>query len=108
MAAGNQNLLVSQPDALATAYGLVGRGQRVLADLGAKPADKHLSRPELITLCEGMPPSWLPSCTAAGTVEQVSSVLDKYLAAGADELILHGVVGERLAPLADYLAAEGG
>ena len=55
-----------------------------------------------------MPPSWLPSCTAAGTLEQVSSVLADYLAAGADELILHGVVGERLAPLADYLAAEGG
>ena len=84
------------------------RGQRVLTDLGAKPADKLLSRPELIALCAGMPPSWLPSCTAAGTVEQVSSVLADYLAAGADELILHGVVGERLAPLGDYLAAEGG
>jgi 5,10-methylenetetrahydromethanopterin reductase len=84
------------------------RGQRTLTELGDKPADKHLSRAQLITLCEGMPPSWLPSCTAAGTLEQVSSALAGYLAAGADELILHGVVGERLAPLADYLAAEGG
>jgi probable F420-dependent oxidoreductase len=84
------------------------RGQRVLADLGSKPADKNLTRAELIKLCEGMPPSWLPSCTAAGTVAQTASVLADYLAAGADELILHGVVGERLAPLADYLAAEGG
>jgi 5,10-methylenetetrahydromethanopterin reductase len=84
------------------------RGQRVLVDLGGKPADKFLSRAELITLCEGMPSSWLSSCTAAGTLKQVSSVLADYLAAGADDLILHGVVGERLAPLADYLAAEGG
>lgn len=84
------------------------RGQRVLADLRGKPADKFLSRAELITLCEGMPPSWLASCTAAGTLERVSSVLAEYLAAGADELILHGVVGERLAPLADYIAVEGG
>jgi hypothetical protein len=55
-----------------------------------------------------MPPSWLASCTAAGTLEQTASVLADFLAAGADELILHGVVGEGLAPLADYLAAEGG
>jgi probable F420-dependent oxidoreductase len=84
------------------------RGQRVLTDLGTKPADKHLTRAELIKLCEGMPPSWLATCTAAGTVQQTASVLAEYLAAGADELILHGVVGERLAPLANYLAAEGG
>ncbi|HEX3713159.1 MAG TPA: TIGR03857 family LLM class F420-dependent oxidoreductase [Trebonia sp.] len=84
------------------------RGQRVLTDLGAKPADKYLSRAELIKLCEGMPPSWLASCTAAGTVGQTAAVLADYLAAGADELILHGVVGEGLAPLADYLAAESG
>jgi 5,10-methylenetetrahydromethanopterin reductase len=84
------------------------RGQRVLTDLGGKPADKHLSRAELIGLCAGMPPSWLASSTAAGTVEEVSPVLAAYLAAGADELILHGVVGEGLAPLAGHLAAEGG
>src|ERR1700722_15332125 len=84
------------------------RGQRVLAELGTKPADKHLSRAELIKLCAGMPPSWLASCTAAGTLEQTASVLADFLAAGADELILHGVVGEGLAPLAGYLAAEEG
>jgi probable F420-dependent oxidoreductase len=84
------------------------RGQRVLTDLGTKPADKYLTRAELIKLCEGMPPSWLASCTAAGTVRQTASVLADYLAAGADELILHGVVGEGLTPLADYLAGEGG
>jgi 5,10-methylenetetrahydromethanopterin reductase len=83
------------------------RGQRVLTDLGTKPADKYLSRAELIKLCEGMPPSWLASCTAVGTAGQTASVLAAYLASGADELILHGVVGDGLAPLADYLAAEG-
>jgi 5,10-methylenetetrahydromethanopterin reductase len=83
------------------------RSQPMLTDLGTKPADKHLSRAELIALCDGLPPSWLPSCTAAGTVEQTAAVLAGYLAAGADELILHGVVGARLAPLGDYLAAEG-
>jgi probable F420-dependent oxidoreductase len=84
------------------------RGQQVLTDLGGKPADKYLSRAELIKLCDGMPPSWLASCTAAGTLGRTASVLARYLASGADELILHGVVGERLTPLADYLAAEGG
>ncbi len=84
------------------------RDQRLLVDLNGKPADKFLSRAELITLCAGLPESWLASCTAAGTLEQVAPVLGEYLAAGADELILHGVVGERLIPLADHLAAQGG
>jgi 5,10-methylenetetrahydromethanopterin reductase len=83
------------------------RSQRMLADLGGKTADKHLTRQQLIELCAALPPSWLPSSTAAGTVEQVSSVLARYLAAGADEIILHGVVGERLAPLAAHIAAGG-
>jgi 5,10-methylenetetrahydromethanopterin reductase len=85
------------------------RNQRALTELGSdgsKPADKHLTRAELIRLCDGLPSSWLPSCTAAGTAEQTASVLAGYLDAGADELILHGVVGDRLGPLADYLAAE--
>jgi 5,10-methylenetetrahydromethanopterin reductase len=83
------------------------RGQQALTELGSKPADKHLSRAELIGLCDGLPPGWLPSCTAAGTVQQTATVLASYLDAGADELILHGVVGERLAPLAEHLAAVG-
>jgi probable F420-dependent oxidoreductase len=84
------------------------RSQRLLTELGTKPADKFLTRAELISLCDGMPASWLPSCTAAGPVQETASALAGYLAAGADELILHGVVGDGLTPLADYLAAEGG
>jgi hypothetical protein len=80
----------------------------VLADLGTKPADKHLTRTELIKLCDGLPSSWLPSCTAAGTAEQTASVLATYLAAGADELILHGAVGDGLAGLTAHLVPEGG
>jgi 5,10-methylenetetrahydromethanopterin reductase len=83
------------------------RGQRALVDLPGQTADKHLTRQQLIELCGALPPSWLPSSTAAGTVEEVSSVLARYLAAGADEIILHGVVGERLAPLAAHIAAGG-
>jgi 5,10-methylenetetrahydromethanopterin reductase len=82
------------------------RRQPALTALGSKPADKHLTRTELIKLCDGLPPSWLPSCTAAGSVEETTEVLAAYLAAGADELILHGVVGDGLAPLASYLAAD--
>jgi probable F420-dependent oxidoreductase len=82
------------------------RGQRALTELGSKPADKFLTRAELIKLCDGLPSSWLPSCTAVGSAQETASVLGGYLDAGADELILHGVVGDGLAPLADYLAAE--
>jgi 5,10-methylenetetrahydromethanopterin reductase len=84
------------------------RGQRTLVDLDGKTADKHLTRQQLIGLCDALPPSWLPSATAAGPADQVTPVLAGYLAAGADEIILHGVVGERLSALAGHLAAAGG
>jgi probable F420-dependent oxidoreductase len=79
------------------------RGQPLLTGLGGLPADKHLTRQQLIDLCEGMPPSWLPSASATGDVASVAARLDEYVEAGADELILHGVVGDRLGPLADHL-----
>lgn len=79
------------------------RAQPVLTALGGLPADKHLTRRQLIELCSGMPGSWLPSTSAAGTVEESARRLERFLEAGADELILHGVVGARLGPLARQL-----
>jgi probable F420-dependent oxidoreductase len=80
------------------------RAQRMLTDLNGLPADKHLSRQQLIELCDGMPESWLPSSSAAGTVEESAEYLDRYFEAGADEVIVHGVVGARLGPLARHVS----
>ncbi|WP_395108069.1 TIGR03857 family LLM class F420-dependent oxidoreductase [Actinomadura sp. SCN-SB] len=78
------------------------RAQKTLTDLGGLPADKHLTRQQLIDLCDGMPASWLPSSSAAGDVAAVEARLAEYVEAGADELILHGVVGGELGPLAEH------
>ncbi|MDT4931196.1 MAG: hypothetical protein QOF92_4063, partial [Pseudonocardiales bacterium] len=80
------------------------RSQPTLVDLGGLPADKHLSRDQLIDLCAALPPSWLPSSSVRGDAATCSAQLTGYLQAGADELILHGVVGERLGPLVRHMA----
>ncbi|HVV08137.1 TIGR03857 family LLM class F420-dependent oxidoreductase [Amycolatopsis sp.] len=80
------------------------RAQPVLTALDGLPADKHLTRQQLIGLCAGMPDAWLPSSSAAGTVGQAARDLDRFFEAGADEVILHGVVGARLGPLVRHRA----
>jgi 5,10-methylenetetrahydromethanopterin reductase len=79
------------------------RGQQALVELAGLPADKHLSRAQLIALCEGMPASWLPSGSVSGDLQRSAAGLAAYFAAGADEVILHGVVGERLSSLASHI-----
>ena len=80
------------------------RAQQPLVDLGGLPADKHLSRHQLIDLCRGMPASWLPSASASGDAATCAERLRQYLRAGADELILHGMTGGELASLARAFA----
>src|SRR5690606_40603061 len=76
------------------------RGQPLLTGLGGLPADKHLTRQQLIDLCEGMPPSWLPSASATGDVASVAARLDEHVDAGADAAIRAGVRGGAAGPRA--------
>jgi len=80
------------------------RAQAPLTALGGLPADKHLSRQQLIDLCQGMPASWLPSASATGDVGACVDRLAEYLQAGADEIIIHGTTGADLAALATAFA----
>jgi len=82
------------------------RAQRPFVELNGLPADKHLSRRQLIELCDGMPDNWLPSGSAAGGVDECAERLQAYLDAGADELILHGVVGAKLGPLLKHISGR--
>ena len=66
------------------------RAQPVLVALGDKTADKHLPRAQLVELSHTLPAEWIPSSSAAGTAAQCAAKLREYLAAGADELVLHG------------------
>jgi probable F420-dependent oxidoreductase len=82
------------------------RAQPVLVDLGGKTADKHLSRQQLIELCDGMPGDWISSSSAAGSATFVAERLRQYLAAGADEILIHGSSGAALAPLAAVMGTN--
>lgn len=80
------------------------RAQAPLVELGELPADKHLSRDALADLCDGMPDSWLAQAAVAGDVPASAARLQRYFDAGADELLLHGTVGAKLAPLVTHIA----
>ncbi|MCU1502958.1 MAG: putative Coenzyme F420-dependent N(10)-methylenetetrahydromethanopterin reductase [Ilumatobacteraceae bacterium] len=99
-------------DALAAANGWSSadlaryRADPVLVGLGDRTADKHLSRPELVRLSRTFPPGWLASSAATGSSSASAAKLRAYLAAGADELILHGSTAPQLGPLVDAFGAR--
>jgi probable F420-dependent oxidoreductase len=79
------------------------RSQPALVELGDRPADKALGRQQLADLTAAMPGHWLASASATGDTTACTARLAEYLAAGADELILHGSTSTQLASLADAL-----
>ena len=96
-------------DALASANGWDSddlaryRALPKLAALGERSADKSLDRDELVELSRAMPADWLPSSSAVGDAATCAARLREYLAAGADELVLHGSTAEHLGGLIDGL-----
>jgi len=75
------------------------RRQPRLTGLEGKSADKTLSRRELADLARSLPPEWLPSASAAGSVDHCANRLAEYIAAGADHVILHGTTAHGLTAL---------
>jgi 5,10-methylenetetrahydromethanopterin reductase len=75
------------------------RAQPRLAELGGRQADKALARDELVALSRTLPAEWLPSSSAVGDAAACANRLHDYLAAGADELLLHGSTADHLAGL---------
>jgi probable F420-dependent oxidoreductase len=75
------------------------RNQQMLMGLGDEPADKALTRAQLAELSGGLPPEWIPSASAIGSADECAARLRDYLDAGADEILIHGTSGDRLAPL---------
>jgi len=81
-----------------------------LADLRAHPklaglrgsADNVFTRGELAEVSRTLPAEWLETAAAAGTASECATRLDDYLAAGADELILHGSTPELLGPMLQH------
>jgi hypothetical protein len=69
-------------------------------------ADAVFSREELVEVSGALPAEWLATSSASGSGAECAARAREYLAAGADELILHGSTPERLAPLLHSNAVE--
>jgi probable F420-dependent oxidoreductase len=80
------------------------RAHPVLQALGGQAADKALTRPQLVELRRPLPEPWLVSTSAAGDAAACARWLRRYLAAGADEIIVHGSTADHLAGLATAFA----
>jgi hypothetical protein len=75
---------------------------RLLA-LGGTTADKHMTRRELVELTKVLPGQWIASSSAAGTSARVAAIYRQYLAAGADEILVHGATAENLSGVVNEL-----
>jgi len=61
-------------------------------------ADQALTPAELVEVSRVLPREWLSSGGAVGTKEHCALRLEEYLAAGADEIIIHGSTPDKLGP----------
>ncbi|MCW2829725.1 MAG: family class F420-dependent oxidoreductase [Aeromicrobium sp.] len=78
------------------------RAHPELVKLEGRPADKALSRPELIDLALTLPDGWLSEASVVGTSAECVTRLGDYLDAGATEIILHGTDPSGLLPLFNH------
>jgi probable F420-dependent oxidoreductase len=69
-------------------------------------ADAVFTRAELVEVGGALPSEWLTSASASGSGSACAARTAEYLAAGADELILHGSTPAQLAPLLDSNTVE--
>jgi 5,10-methylenetetrahydromethanopterin reductase len=81
------------------------RDNPVFALLGGRQADKALSREELVDVSRALPEEWVTSSSVSGDAATCAALLRGYLAAGADEIILHGSTAEHFASLAAAFTA---
>ena len=86
-----------------------GWDKTVLRKLWAHPlfdgikanADQAFTREELVEVSRVLPREWLSSGGAVGTKEHCAIRLEEYLAAGADDIIIHGSTPDKLGPTLD-------
>lgn len=78
------------------------RAHPLLADLRGS-ADGAFTRDQLLGVSELLPPEWLESAAAFGSARHCAERISAYLAAGADEVILHGSTPELLGPTLQHL-----
>lgn len=74
------------------------RAHPLIAGLGDTLADQAYSPSDLTEVGRLIPRHWLADSTASGSPRSCGQRLSEYLEAGADELILHGTLPDRLEP----------
>jgi probable F420-dependent oxidoreductase len=112
------------PDEIVGGRGLgyllvAGLGESIVAANGWDPAElqairahprfaglayhqlKSVASSELATVSRELPPGWLTDGTAVGTAAECAARIDEYLAAGATNVLLHGLDANGVAPLLD-------
>lgn len=77
----------------------------LIAPLGRRPADGTLDHDQLVEVSRVVPEQWFWQAAATGTAADCAARLGDYLAAGADEIIVHGSTPDLLGPTVQAVRA---
>jgi alkanesulfonate monooxygenase SsuD/methylene tetrahydromethanopterin reductase-like flavin-dependent oxidoreductase (luciferase family) len=69
-------------------------------------ADSHFTKDQLAEVSSALPAEWLVESAAIGSSAACAARLRDYLAAGADEIIVHGAVPDLLGPTVQHFTAS--
>jgi probable F420-dependent oxidoreductase len=81
------------------------RSHPLLADLRGA-ADSHFTKDQLAEVSRSLPDEWLREGAAVGSAGACAARLQKYLDAGADEIIIHGAVPDLLGPTMQHFRSR--
>jgi alkanesulfonate monooxygenase SsuD/methylene tetrahydromethanopterin reductase-like flavin-dependent oxidoreductase (luciferase family) len=71
-------------------------------------ADSVFTKDQLAEVSRALPHEWLSEAAAVGSAEACAARLHEYLAAGADEILVHGAVPDLLGPTLQHFRAQQG
>ena len=81
------------------------RSHPMLANLRGS-ADNPFTKDDLAEVSRSLPQEWLHEGAAIGSAGACADRLHEYLAAGADEIIIHGAVPDLLGPTLQHFRAR--
>jgi probable F420-dependent oxidoreductase len=74
------------------------RAHPSLAALKGGIADQAFTRDQLVEASRSLPREWYTDGAAIGSAEQVATRLHEFMAAGSDEIVVHGVTADQIGP----------
>ena len=82
--------------------------EKGLSRLEFGQSDIATARAQMAEAASLLPEEWLRTGAAVGSINNCVACLTDYLAAGADEILLHGTTTDQLGPLIDAMPAVSG